>query len=101
MPNSTLRNPPYIDVFGSNLGRCVKWGLVAVGLTISMTQGKAEYVVNVVNVGHVLEVGAAGIPELRSRAALQIDGNVSPAPSRWGDASVADTGTRRLASLLN
>ena len=73
MPNSTLRNRPYIDVFGSNLGRCVKWGLVAVSLTIFVTQAKAEYVVNV---GDVLEVAVAGVPELRNRAAVQIDGNI-------------------------
>jgi polysaccharide export outer membrane protein len=70
MPNSTLRNRPY----SSNLGRCVKWGLVAVSLTIFVTQAKAEYVVNV---GDVLEVAVAGVPELRNRAAVQIDGNIS------------------------
>ena len=77
MPNSRLRNCFHIDVFGSNLGRCIsciKWGLVAVGLTISVTQAKAEYRVNV---GDVLEVAVAGVPELRSRAAVQIDGNIS------------------------
>src|SRR5215472_11789700 len=74
MPNSTLRNRPYIDVFGSNLGRCVKWGLVAVGLAISVTQAKAEYLLNV---GDVLEVAVVGVPELRNRAAVQIDGNIS------------------------
>jgi polysaccharide export outer membrane protein len=74
MPNPALRNRSYIDVFGSNLGRCVKWSLVAVGLTISVTQAKAEYVVNV---GDVLEVAVAGVPELRNRASVQIDGNIS------------------------
>jgi polysaccharide biosynthesis/export protein len=74
MPNSTLRNRPYMDVFGSNLRRCVKWGVVAMGLTISVTQAKAEYVVNV---GDVLEVAVAGVPELRNRIAVQIDGNIS------------------------
>jgi polysaccharide biosynthesis/export protein len=74
MPNSTLRNCFHIDVFGSNLGRCIKWGLVAVGLTISVTQAKAEYRVNV---GDILEVAVAGVPELRHRAPVQIDGNIS------------------------
>jgi polysaccharide export outer membrane protein len=74
MPNSTLRKRPYIDVLRSNLRRCIKWGLVAVGLTISVTQAKAEYIVNV---GDVLEVAVAGAPELRNRAAVQIDGNIS------------------------
>jgi polysaccharide biosynthesis/export protein len=74
MPNSTLRNCFKINVFGNNLGRSIKWGLAAVGLTISVTQAKAEYLVNV---GDVLEVAVAGVPELRNRAAVQIDGNIS------------------------
>ncbi len=74
MPNSRLRNCFNIEVFGSSLGRCIKWGLVAVGLTISVTQAKAEYRVNV---GDVLEVAVAGVPELRHRAAVQMDGNIS------------------------
>jgi polysaccharide export outer membrane protein len=74
MPNSRLRHCFHIDVFGSNLGRCIKWGLVAVGLTISVNQAKAEYRVNV---GDVLEVVVAGVPELRHRAAVQMDGNIS------------------------
>jgi polysaccharide export outer membrane protein len=46
---------------------------VAVGLTISV-QAKAEYRVNV---GDVLEVAVAGVPELRQRAPVQVDGNIS------------------------
>jgi polysaccharide export outer membrane protein len=74
MPNSTLHNCLHINVLGSSLGRCIKWGVLAVGLTISVSQAKAEYVVNV---GDVLEVAVAGVPELRQRAAVQIDGNIS------------------------
>ncbi len=74
MSNSGLRNDFHIDVFGSNLGRSIKWGLVAVGLTIVVTQAKAEYRVNI---GDVLEVSVAGVPELRHRAAVQMDGNIS------------------------
>jgi polysaccharide export outer membrane protein len=48
--------------------------LVAVGLTISVTQAKAEYRVNV---GDILEVAVAGVPELRHRAAVQMDGSIS------------------------
>jgi polysaccharide export outer membrane protein len=48
-------------VFGRNLGRCVKWGSVIVGLTISIGQAKAEYRVHV---GDVLDVAVAGVPEL-------------------------------------
>jgi polysaccharide export outer membrane protein len=74
MPNSRLRNCIHIDVFGRNLGRCIKWGLVTVGLTISVTQAKAEYRINI---GDVLEVAVVGVPELRHRAAVQMDGNVA------------------------
>ena len=41
MPNSRLRNCIHIDVFGRSLGRCIKCGLAAVGLTISVTQANA------------------------------------------------------------
>jgi polysaccharide export outer membrane protein len=71
-PDSTLRN--HINVSASNLRGCFKWGVVAVGLAISVTQAKAEYRVNV---GDVLEVAVAGVPELRVRAAVQMDGNIS------------------------
>ena len=71
-PNSTLRN--HINVCASNLRPCFKWGVVAVGLAISVTQAKAEYRVNV---GDVVEVVMAGVPELQHRAAVQVDGNIS------------------------
>src|SRR5258708_164706 len=84
MPNSTLRNCFHVNVFGSNLGRTIKWGLVAVDLAISVTQAKAEYRVNI---GDVLEVAVPGVPELRHRAAVQVDGNISL--PRAGTLSVA------------
>lgn len=74
LPNSTLGNRFHIDAFGINLGVCIKWGLVAVGLTISVTQANAEYRVSI---GDVLEVAVAGVPELRHRAAVQMDGSIS------------------------
>jgi polysaccharide export outer membrane protein len=76
MPNSRPTHCFPVEVFGSgvNLVRCSKWGLLAIGLTISITEAKAEYRVNI---GDVLEVTVAGVPELRNRAAVQIDGNVS------------------------
>ena len=74
MPNSRMRNCFHTDVFGSNLGRCIKWGWVAVGLAISVPQARAEYQIEI---GDVLEVAVAGVPELRSRAAVQMDGNIS------------------------
>ncbi|MCK1636918.1 polysaccharide biosynthesis/export family protein [Bradyrhizobium sp. 157] len=74
LPNSMLRNRFDIDVFGSNLGRCITWGLAAVGLSIFVTQAKADYRVSI---GDVLEIAVAGLPELRHRAAVQMDGNIS------------------------
>lgn len=74
VPNARLRNRPPNDVFGNKLGRCIKWGLVAVGLTMSVTQARAEYRVSV---GDVLEVAVTGVPELRHRAPVQMDGNIS------------------------
>src|SRR5207245_5288401 len=74
MPNSRLSDSFHVDVSGSEVGRCIKWALVAVGLTISVTPAKAEYLVNI---GDVLEVAVAGVPELRHRAAVQMDGNIS------------------------
>jgi polysaccharide export outer membrane protein len=64
----------HIEVLGNNLRRCIKWGLVAIGLTISVTQARAEYRVSI---GDVLEVAVAGVPDLRHRAAVQMDGNIS------------------------
>lgn len=74
MPNSRLRNSLHVVVSGSDLSRRIKWTLVAVGLTISVTQARAEYLVNI---GDVLEVAVAGVPELKHRAPVQMDGNVS------------------------
>ncbi|MEH2516386.1 polysaccharide export outer membrane protein [Bradyrhizobium sp. AZCC 1610] len=74
MPNSSLCHFFDVEFFGSNRGRCIKWGLVAVGLTMSVTHAKAEYRVNI---GDTLEVAVAGVPELRYRAVVQIDGNIS------------------------
>ena len=73
MPNAKLRKFFHLDNRSGQSGRCVRWGLVAVGLTIS-AQAKAEYRVNV---GDVLEVAVAGVPELRQRAPVQVDGNIS------------------------
>ncbi|MCP1973871.1 polysaccharide biosynthesis/export family protein [Bradyrhizobium elkanii] len=73
MPNAKLRNFFHLDNRHGQSGRCVRWGLVAVGLTIS-AQAKAEYRVSV---GDVLEVAVAGVPELRQRAPVQVDGNIS------------------------
>jgi polysaccharide biosynthesis/export protein len=79
MLTSRLRSCLHIGFFGNNLRPsimrpAIKWGTVALGLTISATQANAEYRVNV---GDVLEVAVAGVPELRTRAAVQIDGNIS------------------------
>ena len=72
MSNSRLHNFFHIDV--RNLVRCIIWGPLCVGLAISVTQAKAEYRVNI---GDVLEIAVAGVPELRYRAPVQLDGNMS------------------------
>jgi polysaccharide export outer membrane protein len=74
MPSFTLHHCLHNDLLGSRLGRRIKWSLLAAGLTISMSQAKAEYIASV---GDVLEVSVAGVPELKQRAAVQIDGNIS------------------------
>ncbi|UGY17336.1 polysaccharide export protein [Bradyrhizobium septentrionale] len=73
MPNSKLRNCFNRDIRGGQPAHCMRWGLVAVSLMIS-AQAKAEYRVNV---GDVLEVAVAGVPDLRQRAPVQVDGNIS------------------------
>lgn len=47
---------------------------MAVGLTFSVTHAQAQYSVNI---GDVLEVAVVGVPELRQRAPVQMDGNIS------------------------
>lgn len=74
LPNSMLRNRFHINVFGRNLSRCIKWGVVAFGLTVSVAQANAEYRISI---GDVLEITVAGVPELRHRALVQVDGNIS------------------------
>jgi polysaccharide export outer membrane protein len=79
MLTSRLRSCLHIGFFGNNLlpsmmRPAIKWCLVAVGLTISVTQAAAEYRVNT---GDVLEIAVAGVPELKQRAAVQMDGNIS------------------------
>lgn len=74
VPNSRLRKCLLIDVFGNKLSRCLKWGMVTVGVTVSVTQARAEYQVSI---GDVLEVAVAGVPDLRHRAPVQVDGNIS------------------------
>ena len=73
MTNSMLRRSCRFDVFGSKFASCIRWALVTLALALS-TQAKAEYRVNV---GDVLEVAVAGVPELRHRATVQMDGNIS------------------------
>ncbi|MBR0953602.1 polysaccharide biosynthesis/export family protein [Bradyrhizobium canariense] len=73
MPNFKLRSYCHVDRYGKVLGRRIRWGLLVLGLMIPV-QAKAEYRVNV---GDVLEVVVAGVPELRQRAPVQVDGNIS------------------------
>ena len=73
MTNSMLRRSSWFDVFGNWFASCIRCALAALALALS-TQAKAEYRVNV---GDVLEVAVAGVPELRHRATVQMDGNIS------------------------
>jgi len=73
MPNSTPRNWIHVDLFGSSCARWIKWSVVAASLAFS-AQAKADYRVNV---GDVLEIAVAGVPELRQRVPVQMDGNIS------------------------
>lgn len=74
MLNTKLRSCFYIDEFSGNARRHIKWVSVAIGLTIFIPQAKAEYLISA---GDVLEVAVAGVPELKNRAAVEIDGNIS------------------------
>lgn len=78
MPNARSRHRLTIDLAGSALGRYITCGVVAAGLTLSVSQAtadqRAEYRVNI---GDVLEIEVAGVPELRHRAIVQMDGNIS------------------------
>jgi polysaccharide export outer membrane protein len=72
MLKSRLRKRFHADA--RNLDSCIKWAMVGVSLTFSVIQAKAEYRVNI---GDVLEVAVPGVPELRYRAPVQMDGNIS------------------------
>jgi asparagine synthase (glutamine-hydrolysing) len=119
MPNSTLRNPPYIDFFGSDLGRCVKWGVerprmgLGVPLPDWLRGPLRDWAEDLVNEAGLSADDIFDVEGIRSLWAEFLRGdnkryyliwNVLMFQAwhrRWGDASVVDTGTRRLAPLLN
>jgi polysaccharide biosynthesis/export protein len=53
---------------------CTRWGLLSVGLICSAIPSKAEYRLDV---GDVLEISVAGVPDLRQRVVVQLDGSIS------------------------
>lgn len=53
---------------------CAKWGLLSVSLICSAIQSKAEYRLDV---GDTLEISVAGMPDLRQRVTVQLDGSIS------------------------
>ena len=53
---------------------CRKWGLLLVGLASSAFPSHAEYRLDV---GDVLEIAVAGVPDLRQRVTVQLDGSIS------------------------
>ncbi|BAC51576.1 polysaccharide biosynthesis/export family protein [Bradyrhizobium diazoefficiens] len=73
MPSSTPRNRFSDAMFSRRRNQCIRWSLIAASLMFS-AHAKAEYRVSV---GDVLEVTVAGVPELRHRAPVQMDGNIS------------------------
>jgi polysaccharide export outer membrane protein len=56
-------------------GACAaRWGLLAVSLLCSAVSVRAEYRLSA---GDVIEVAVAGVPELRQRVTVQLDGSIS------------------------
>ena len=53
---------------------CTKLGLLAVSLLCSIAPAKAEYRLDA---GDVIEISVAGVPELRQRVTVQLDGTIS------------------------
>jgi len=53
---------------------CAKWGFLCVSLICLGVPSKAEYRLDV---GDVLEISVAGVPDLRQRVAVQLDGSIS------------------------
>jgi len=51
-----------------------KWGLLSVSLICSAIPAKAEYRLDV---GDILEISVAGVPDLRQRVDVQLDGTIS------------------------
>lgn len=51
-----------------------RWALLAASLLCSVASAKAEYRLNA---GDVIEVAVAGVPELRQRVTVQLDGTIS------------------------
>ena len=53
---------------------CTRWGLLALGLACSAVSANAEYRLSP---GEVIEISVAGLPELRQRVTVQLDGSIS------------------------
>src|SRR5262249_50584163 len=53
---------------------CFKWGSLALSLICSATPTKAE---SRLDVGDILEISVAGVPDLQRRVAVQLDGSIS------------------------
>ncbi len=54
--------------------RCAKWGVLSASLVCSAIPAKAEYRLDV---GDILEISVAGVPDLRQRVVVQLDGSIS------------------------
>jgi len=53
---------------------CAKWGVLSLGIICSAIPARAEYRLDV---GDVLEIAVAGVPDLRQRVVVQLDGTIS------------------------
>jgi len=53
---------------------CAKWGVLSLGLICLAIPARAEYRLDV---GDILEISVAGVPDLRQRVVVQLDGTIS------------------------
>jgi polysaccharide biosynthesis/export protein len=75
MSSPRFRRSSWTDDTHGNVTHCIKCGVMAVGLTLSIIQpAKAEYRVSA---GDMLEITVAGVADLRHRAPVQLDGTLS------------------------
>src|SRR5436190_8673794 len=77
----------------------VKWGVVSICLIYSAIPARSEYRLDV---GDVLEISVAGVPDLRQRVPVQLDGSISyPLLGTFGVAGLPPSDVRaRIQAIL-